>query len=229
MISLGTMKPVSPSFDRLLSRCRSVSYKLGESLLYQGEVPRHAYLVKSGIIKVYDIGNAGDEKIVALSAPGEFIPPAWVFNKSPVSLYYYDAFTDCTLYILDRQVVQETIQADDALARKMFDQYIGLYTGAVQQVNALEQSKGADKILYILQYLVLRFGRRVSNDTKIIMLRLTHQDIASMVGLTRETTSVELNRLKKKGVISYKDQYYSVSTSKLLAMLGSDDFMNFNY
>jgi CRP-like cAMP-binding protein len=50
-----------------------------------------------------------------------------------------------------------------------------------------------------------------------------------MVGLTRETTSVELNRLKKKGVISYKDQYYSVSTSKLLAMLGSDDFMNFNY
>jgi CRP/FNR family transcriptional regulator len=223
------MKPVSPSFDRLLSRCRSVSYKLGESLLYQGEVPRHAYLVKSGIIKVYDIGNAGDEKIVALSAPGEFIPPAWVFNKSPVSLYYYDAFTDCTLYILDRQVVQETIQADDALARKMFDQYIGLYTGAVQQVNALEQSKGADKILYILQYLVLRFGRRVSNDTKIIMLRLTHQDIASMVGLTRETTSVELNRLKKKGVISYKDQYYSVSTSKLLAMLGSDDFMNFNY
>ncbi|HUD03656.1 MAG TPA: Crp/Fnr family transcriptional regulator [Patescibacteria group bacterium] len=229
MKSLNIIKSVSPGFDKLLSKCRSVSYESGESILYQGEVPRNAYLIKSGVIKVFDIGTNGDEKIVALSAPGEFIPPAWVFNKSPVSLYNYEAFGNCTLYILDREVVHETIKNDDDLARKMFDQYIGLYTGAVQQVNALEQSKGADKVLYILQYLILRFGSRVSNDAKTIMLRLTHQDIASMTGLTRETTSVELNRLKKNGVISYKDQYYTVSTSKLLAMLGSDDFMNFKY
>jgi len=217
------------NLEQLLIKSKHLTLKLGEPILYQGEVPRYAYLVKSGVIKAYDISSNGDEKIVALAAPGEFIPPAWVFNKSPVSLYYYAAFTDCDLYIVQRTIVQDYIAANSSVALKMFDQYMGLYTGAVQQVNALTQSKGIDKILYILQHLVMRFGRKVGVDSQIIRIRLTHKDIASMTGLTRETASVELNRLKKKGVISYKDQYYTVSTSKLQAMLGSDDFMNFNY
>jgi CRP-like cAMP-binding protein len=223
------MNSALSSLEQLLVKSKHLNLKLGEPILYQGEVPHFAYLVKSGVVKAYDIGSTGDEKIVALAAPGEFIPPAWVFDKSPVSLYYYSAFTDCDLYIVQRAVVQQFIASDDAVARKMFDQYMGLYTGAVQQINALTQSKGIDKILYILQYLVMRFGHKIGNDSQIIRMRLTHKDVASMTGLTRETASVELNRLKKKGVISYKDQYYTVSSSKLQAMLGSEEFMNFKY
>jgi len=206
-----------------------VSFKAGEPILFQGEVPRSVFLVKSGVVRAYDIGSTGDEKIVNLSAPGEFIPPAWVFGKSPVSLYYYAAFSTSELYIMERAEVRQIIESDEVAAHKLFDQSMGLYVGAIQQVNALEQSKGVDKILFIIQHLVMRFGHRIGNDSQIIKLRLTHQDIASMTGLTRETTSVELSHLKKKGIISYKDQYYTVATSKLQAMLGSDEFINYKY
>jgi CRP/FNR family transcriptional regulator len=223
------LKTISSDFERFLATCRRQKFGSGEPILYQGEVPRSAYYIKSGVVKAYDIGNSGDEKIVALSAPGEFIPPAWVFYKSPVSLYYYVAFAPCEVCLVQRDRLQQLIETDKKLSKKMFDMYIGLYTGAVQQVNALEQSKGATKILFILQHLVMRFGAKLDDKRKIISLRLTHQDIASMTGLTRETTSVELNRLKKKGIISYHDQHYIVSTDKLQASLGSDDFYNFKF
>lgn len=220
---------ISPAFKTYLARCRLKTYKQGEPILYQGEVPRSGYFIKKGVVKAYDIGSSGDEKTVALSAKGEFIPPAWVFNKSPVSLFYYEAFTDCETYIIEREPIKNLLESDQMLAQKLFDRYIGLYIGAIQQINSLEQSKSSNKITYILQHLLMKFGKRLDSDRQLIPLRLTHQDIASLTGLTRETTSVELNKLKKKGVLTYNDQHYVVSVSKLQAMFGSDDFYNFKF
>lgn len=220
---------ISEKFDQLLNESRMISFKSGEPILYQGEVPRSAYYIVEGQIKVFDIGLNGDEKIVTFSSAGEFIPPAWVFNKSPVSLYYYDAFTDCKVRIMSRQRIRETIDSDEFIARTLFDRYMGLYTGMVQHINALAQSKGVDKILYILQLLAMRFGRSLNHEDVLIAIRLTHQDIASMAGLTRETTSVELHKLKKSGVIHYQDQHYVINPKKLQAMLGSDEFNNYSY
>jgi hypothetical protein len=45
-----------------------------------------------------------------------------------------------------------------------------------------------------------------------------------MVGLTRETTALELSKLKKKGIISYNTQHYTIDTEKLLSLLGAEEF-----
>ena len=216
---------LSPDFKQYLSTCRRKTFKQHEPILYQSEVPRHGYYLKRGVVKSYDISKNGDEKIVYLNSPGEFIPPEWVFYKSSVSLYYCSAFTDCEVYIIDRDVIQKLINTDTLLTKKLFNRYIGLYVGAVQQVNALEQSKSANKILYSAHSLIRKFGKSIDKDKMLIDLRLTHQDIASMTGLTRETTSVELNHLKRQGVISYKDQHYTINMKKLQALFGSDDFI----
>lgn len=47
-----------------------------------------------------------------------------------------------------------------------------------------------------------------------------------MVGITRETTAVELHKLKKKGYITYQKFTYSVDVPKLIRMTGSDEFEN---
>jgi len=57
-----------------------------------------------------------------------------------------------------------------------------------------------------------------------IPLTLTHQNFASLVGLTRETIAIEMNKLKREGVIDYKQREYSVNTEKLFDLLGEDSF-----
>jgi CRP-like cAMP-binding protein len=57
-----------------------------------------------------------------------------------------------------------------------------------------------------------------------IPLRLTHQEIANLVGLTRETVSTEIGKLKKSGILTIKDVYYIVDTDKALRVLGESDF-----
>lgn len=201
----------------------------GEPIFYQGEVPRHAYILFEGIAKVYDIGSAGDEKVINFLSVADLLPPEWVFKKAPVSLYYYDAFTECKFYRVPRDVLQEAIKKVPAITNYMFQHYASSFIGSLLEINALEQSKGNEKIIHMLQYLLMRFPGPAENDWHKVNLRITHQDLANMTGLTRETTSTELNKLRRKGIVEYANQHYSLNIPQLRSLLSSEEFLSFKY
>ncbi len=218
--------------EELLKLCRQHPLQkrsAGEPLLYQGEIPRHAYVLTEGIVKVYDIGNAGDEKIINFLSEGDLLPPAWVFKKAPVSLYYYDAFTACTFYRLPRDTLQHAIKTIPAITHFMYEHYATSFVGSLLEINALEQSKGSEKIVHMLQYLLMRFPGNEDGDWHKVELRITHQDLANMTGLTRETTSTELNKLRRKGIVEYANQHYSLNIPLLRSLLSSEEFLSFTY
>ncbi len=220
--------------EELLTICKQHPVhkrEAGEPILYQGEIPRHAYILTSGIVKVYDIGGAGDEKIINFLSVGDLMPPAWVFKKAPVSLYYYDAFTPCNFYRIGRDTLLEAIRTKPAITHFMFEHYATSFVGSLLEINALEQSKGNEKIIHMLQYLLMRFPspRNHSEEWQRIDLRITHQDLANMTGLTRETTSTELNKLRRKGIVEYANQHYSLNIPLLRSLLSSEEFLSFKY
>jgi CRP-like cAMP-binding protein len=91
-------------------------------------------------------------------------------------------------------------------------------------LHALEQSKVRQKLLAMLQYLALRFGKPNVGSKHRINLRLTHQEIANLLGATRETTSTELGKLTKEGVVKIDNSQYLIDTDKAQRLLGEDDF-----
>ncbi len=212
------------SLEQMLKKYPIRNLKKGWPLLYQGEVPRTAYVVKSGIVKVYDINTSGEEKVITFTDYLGFLPMEWMFEKSPVSLYYADAFTDCEVYTVPRQVLVEFLKSNQEILNFTLDRYINLYVGATLHISALEQTKASEKLLRILQWLSLRFGREIKPNIFKIDIRLTHQDLAHMIGVTRETTAVELGKLRQQKVISYQNQRYILDTDKMHQILGEDEF-----
>jgi len=218
--------------QELLDICKQYAVQTrqpGEPILYQGEVPRHAYLLTEGIAKVYDIGNGGDEKIINFLSEGDLTPPEWVFKKAPVSLYYYDAFTPCSFYRIPRDTLYDAIKNVPSITHYMFEHYATSFVGSLLEINALEQSKGSEKIIHMLQYLLMRFPGEEKGDWHKVDLRITHQDLANMTGLTRETTSTELNKLRRKGIVEYSNQHYSLNIDLLRTLLSSEEFLSFKY
>lgn len=196
------------------------------TILFQGEIPRSAMVLESGLVKVYGITTSGDQRTVTLLGAGDVFPVECVFDKSRVSLYYYEALTDCSVLALPKTDFQAALQADSELKEQIFQAYMAHYTSATMHIYALEHSHAHEKLVYILQYLVARFGEKQPNGMTKIELRLSHQDIAEMVGLTRETTAVELHRLKAKKLIDYQKFSYFVNLPLLVQATGSDEFEN---
>jgi len=200
------------------------SFKKHSILLYQGEAPRVAYVVVSGAIKVYSINAAGEEQIVTFETHGDLFPAPWIFQKSSSTLYYYEALTDCEVLMIPREELRQLFRDDPELLNALLDYYVTRYTGLMVRVTALEQSRAREKIMFTLYYLLFRYGRETRPGIYTVSLKLTHSVIASLVGLTRETTTNELSKLKAQKVLRYSAHQYVIDKAKLERMLGEDSF-----
>jgi len=212
-------------FQTFLQNYPARAYKKGEIILFQGEAPRTAYVVKRGIVKAYNISSAGDEKPIAFYGPNSIYPTAWVFKHVPSAVYYYEAFTDVELYSVPPDDYVEFLKKTPEVLFQELDNYVIDDLGKTMRLNALQHSRASDKLIYTLHYLALSHGKTLAPQVVEISLTLTHQDFANLTGLTRETTATELNKLKGKGVVSYgKHTPYKIDLLKLRNLL-NDQFL----
>ncbi len=208
-------------FRKFLGKYPVKSFQKGEIIIFQGEAPHSAYIVKAGTVKVYNLSLGGDEKPVAFHSSGAIFPAAWVYGKMANSLYYYEAFTPkVELYLVNRETLAHFVRSHPAMLYQEMERYLIDELGQSMRLNALQHSRASDKLLYTLHYLALSHGRRLAPHQIEITLALTHQDFANLTGLTRETAATELNKLKREGVISYgKQQPYRLDLAKLTRLL----------
>jgi CRP/FNR family transcriptional regulator, cyclic AMP receptor protein len=209
--------------DALTPNATKRAFKKGSILLYQGEAPRMAYIIKSGHVKVYTINNAGEEQIVTFHSANDIFPSPWLFGKTAATQYYYETFSDCEVLTLPRDILLERIHASPH-APAIIDYLATNYIGMLMRVTALEQSRAREKIMFTLYQLLFRYGTENKPGIFTIDLPLTHSVIASLVGLTRETTTAELNNLKKQKIVSYVKRTYKVHKKNLERALGEDNF-----
>jgi CRP/FNR family transcriptional regulator len=191
-------------------------------LLYQGEVPRSAYIMVRGTAKVYRLNNYGEEQIVSFRMPGDIFPESWLFGRTSATLYYYEALEDCEVIAVEKSVLLKLIGSSPALQKRLLNYFINKHTSLLMQVTALGQSRAADKLLLMLFYLMFRYGKETKPGEFTITINLTHTTIGSLMGVTRETTSVELGKLRKKGVVSYAGKQLTIYRQPLEKLLGDE-------
>ena len=200
-----------------------VARRYGKSsiIVYQGEIPRDGYLVQKGVVRVYQIGGNGESRTITFCTEGDIFPIAWLAGSNSPAMYYYEAFEDVELVLLSQELWQKAMSKP--AARESFSIYmIHNYQSSLVRIAALEQAKARDKIAYTLFYLILRHAHEIMPGVFKLDLRLKHQDIAEMVGLTRETTAIEVHALQAEKVLSYQNQRYLIKKEKLLVTLNED-------
>lgn len=199
-------------------------FKKQSMLLYQGEAPRLVYVVLSGVVKAYSINTAGEEQVVGFETSDDIMPIPWVFNRASTTLYYYEALTDVEVLALSRESFQSIVDSSDAFRTVLLNYFVTANTGFLMRITSLEQSRAREKIMFTLYYLLFRYGHEVKPGIYTVDLKLTHSVIASLVGLTRETTTNELTKLREQKVLTYSVHRYSVDRAKLERLLGEDSF-----
>jgi CRP-like cAMP-binding protein len=185
-------------------------------LLVQDERPRDIFFVNKGFIKGYDINVDGIEQHIWLGAKGDIIPYEWLFSAIDSTQLFYSAFTDLEVYVVNRQeLIDFFTRNPDVLLHVAHDLALKL-SELTEKLTATEKPKASEKIVYILSMLARRFGQEGAEAGKAqITVPLTQQDIANLLGLTRETVATELKKLKDKGYVYYDKWQFVVYTDKL--------------
>lgn len=200
------------------------SIKKGSTLLYQSEIPREAYVIRKGLIRTFTITSSGDERTVTLHTRGDIFPLSWVYGETKNTLFYYEASTDVELACVSKSDLLSTIAASPELTTRVLRFAVNEHTSLMMRITALEQSNAADKITLTFYYLLIRHSVERRPGLFTINIKMTQSLIASLVGLTRESTAVNIAKLKKRGVITYSNFTYVVNKSNLEKFIGEDSF-----
>jgi CRP-like cAMP-binding protein len=209
-------------FQVFLQKYHVRKFDKGELILVQGEAPECAYVIKKGVVETYNLTSQGEEKPINYDIQGEIFPLAWVFGQIRTTNYYYEAFTKCELYCVPREDYKRFIAQSTGRLMGVLEAFIAQHLNSQLRVNALEQSKASAKVLYTLHFLCLRYGEDIKKNVVRIQIPLTQQDMANFMGLTRETTGIELKKLQRSGLITYRRQNYIVRTDRLNEILDEE-------
>ena len=187
----------------------------GELLLYEGDTITKFYTIVSGFVKVYTILNEGTERIIFIYGPGDAFPLTSILTQGNTAHYFYHAMTDVELLIMPTATFIDKMKNNLEAVEKIVQYTNDVNDQFLQRINTLAVNDARRKIVALLAFLSLKTG--TPGAISHIGIPLTHQDMADMSGLTRETASVQLMRLKREKVLS-GNRSLSINVAKLEAL-----------
>jgi CRP/FNR family cyclic AMP-dependent transcriptional regulator len=175
----------------------TVLYPAKTAIFEQGDPTRLVYLVKRGNIRISRITPDGKEITVALLGAGDIFGEESVFakgNRTTIATTVGEALV-CTARADD---LFELLSRDPELALNVAKIVHDRLDDASATIEDLAYAKVADRLMNLFERLAAEHGVETPEGTRIDV-RLTHADIASLIGSTRETVTVELANLARDG------------------------------
>lgn len=191
----------------------------GQMIICQDTTPNCCYIISKGFVKTYLITTEGTEKPISFEGKNDIFPVDTTFGHSEEAKYFYEAYTPTEVHAVPREDFVNFVEKQPRLFKRMFNYLIRRTLDYHEHISSLEQAKAFDKLICALNLLTKRFGREVTKSRAHMTLPLTQQDLANFLGLTRETTGVQLKALEQDGVLRYKRQRYLINTTRLSAMV----------
>ncbi|HTW86283.1 MAG TPA: Crp/Fnr family transcriptional regulator [Candidatus Sulfotelmatobacter sp.] len=167
-------------------------------LFEQGDPAGTVYFLKRGRVRLSRVTADGKEVTIAILGQGDVFGEEALFGETErktIATVIEDALV-CTSRAQD---LFGLIATQPAIALNMARYLHEQRDEAISTIEDLAALKVPDRIVRLFQRLADEHGVREQNGNVRITLKLTHADIASLVGSTRETVSVEVGKLRDAG------------------------------
>lgn len=203
------------------SQFSTLFYKRKEVIFQVGDAPGNIFYVKTGFARVYRISEDGEELTLAILKPKDIFPLAW--GTESVSFdYFLEAIIPLEVCRVPRDKFMSFIKERPDIFYELMMFMSERLAGLMTRIEYLTRGHAYTKVATAVLACASRFGEKRGSDV-VISLPLTHRDIATLVGITRETTCLEMKKLEKKGLITQRKHLLVV---KDIERLGKESLLH---
>ena len=168
----------------------------GQTIVVEGDPIEHCFRIVSGAVRLYNAIADGRRQVIDFLAAGE----CFGFLGTGRHAYSVEAIAPTTLIRHPRPNLDATLQRSTELARRMLDLACAELERAQRQMLLLGRKSAEEKVASFLLTLAERSGERHGRAIGL-HLPMSRQDMADYLGLTIETVSRTVSRLKRDGLI----------------------------
>lgn len=180
-------------------------YERGEPVYRAGERADSVFVVVRGLVKL-SRRHAGDRQVVLrVGRRGELfgVPAKLTYTNGSRPVRDHDAvpLTDTIVRQVPHDRFIEIMQQDASLACMILGQLNAQLRDAEGRLGELMYDSVRERLTSTLLALSSEVGRTLDDGDVLLDARLTHRDLAAIIGATRETVSAAIVRLRNEGWI----------------------------
>jgi CRP/FNR family transcriptional regulator len=186
----------------LLPHLKERRYRRGQLLFVEGEIGSSVYFVLSGQVKLSKSTPEGDEQILDWCGPYDCFAEVLLLEDGSYPATA-EVIQDSTLLVLHNEVMPRILEASPALSVALIRTLSRRLRLAQEFIRILTSRSTAG----ILAALFLRLAQPATKPGQPIFVdaSLTHRDLASMIGTSRECVNRSINGWKKSGILKLVD------------------------
>jgi CRP/FNR family transcriptional regulator len=194
--------------QRLSTITHASSYPKGATLFLEGQAGRGVFILCSGRVKLSTSSTDGRTLIVRLSEPGEVLGLPATVTGTPYELSAVVVEPTQAKFVSTQDFLN-FLREYGEVALRVAQQLGQTYHSAIAEMRAIGLSHSAGEKLarFILDLTTDHISGKRAVTTK---LTLTHEEIAEIIGASRETVTRTLTEFKKKNLLSVKGSTLSI-------------------
>ncbi len=175
--------------DRLASVALRKRFTRNTVLLNEGDITDSLYVILSGKVKTVITDENGREIILSISGPGEYFGEMALIDGEPRSATIITR-EPCQLLIFSKEEIKEVLRANPDMVFTLLKGLIKRLRETDKQIESLALMDVYGRIAQLLMQMAEPEG-----EVLVVNEPLTHQEIANMVGASREMVSRILSEL----------------------------------
>lgn len=200
--------------DALLALGHRRVFRKGDHVFQSGAPGQNVYVLQEGRAKIYKLSDSGKEVILWFCFPGEVFGLAEVCRGEQRGVFA-QVCTDAQVLCLRRDEFTQFLARYPATALQVID----LLSCRMRVLSDILLNLATDdvpaRVIKLILRLCARYGKRTDFGIDLD-IPLTHQEIADMVGTTRQTVTSVLSELKRLGVVSMEHRCIHIDSEELL-------------
>lgn len=202
------------------------TYKKREVVVRADDEPGGVYYLVKGYLKEYALSQDGGEFTTVFFRPDDCFPLPWAIHNFP-HLRTIEALTPVELYKAPKDAFLAFIKEHPDVVFALLSRMSSRLSGVLQRMEYIVLGNAQTKVASMLYLLADRFGVQ-EKEGMAIQVPLTHREVALLIGLARETVSIEMEKLSKEGILQQSGGKVTViNMTKLKEVALMDNFSQF--
>ncbi len=185
-----------------------IHFEKGEKLIRPRELLHNLIYLQSGIIKISTLSTEGEERTISYLNPKSY--GDIIFGLAPEeNPYFIEAFSFVSAWRVPRSEYITFAKKNPSIYINLSESLLKMIQDLYEQLAWMKVDNSYTKTASAIYYLAKNIGHQEGSTIRIEE-KITHQMIANLTGLTRETVSAQMKKLEDKNLLQYKDSVITI-------------------
>jgi len=174
-------------------------FRKNHIILHEEDTNSFMYIIVQGKVKIYQIGDEGKEMILSVHGTGEFFGEMSLIDgkTDPATVA---AMEPSLIAVISRSDFYEMLYSQKKILENLLELLCSRLRESWKKIQLLNFNDAAQRVKMLLLMLAEDYGDKTEEGTTL-RIKLIHQNMADMTGLSRETVTRVLDKLKINGEI----------------------------